>query len=446
MFALYIRVSTDLQASDKRYGLQRQRREIHEYLARIGATAGPEFVDVISGTKEQRAGLERLLDAARSGAVRCVAVSEYDRLGRNLFTSFALMAELVAAGLEIHSAIDGVFDPNSSASRRAFASRSSDADAELERITRRMYAGKLEKARSGQPVAPIRAYGHPASAATTPAQTETVKWIFHAITNMGQYVVARALNDRGIDAPKGGMWRANTIRAIIRNPVYRGQYQFGRRGDRISVPVDRVVDDATWWAANRAIDQRQRSGGRLPGARLNDFWLQRRIFCAVCGGAMSGFASANNKHHYYHCRKSLVREFKQMCSHSTYYRASDIHSAVQAQLRALLDAPENLPAMRPPAMLPSSDASKLKARLTRLTEAYLAGAIPLAEYQPERGRLEAAIRDASQQQPIPQRDGAELLAVLRSALDGGLSWPDIASAVNLRVAVGTGGALSLELG
>ncbi|HEX2863358.1 MAG TPA: recombinase family protein, partial [Deinococcales bacterium] len=124
--AAYIRVSTDRQARDDRYGYARQEAEIRAYVERAGLPplAGT-FQDAISGTRERRGGFDDLLNAGPRGAglYDLVVYSEVDRLGRNTLTAFSLLLELLKAGYQVHSAYDGRFDPADLRSRRQFAER-----------------------------------------------------------------------------------------------------------------------------------------------------------------------------------------------------------------------------------------------------------------------------------------------------------------------------------
>jgi DNA invertase Pin-like site-specific DNA recombinase len=159
-WASYARVSSDGQTGLDRYGLERQDRANDRYIRTQGHSGHvTAFRDVISGTQESREQFEKLLSAARAREVTRVVIPEIDRLARNSLVGVALLFELWDAGLEVHHAEKGMIDRNDGSSRREFLRGLVEADSELEKITKRLYHGKLEKARSGRTVFKMRAYG-----------------------------------------------------------------------------------------------------------------------------------------------------------------------------------------------------------------------------------------------------------------------------------------------
>ncbi len=445
-WASYIRVSSDKQTRDDRYGFPRQRREILEYLKPFDATNPLEFKDVISGTKESRDDFERMLKTARASGVTRVCISEYDRLGRNLFTSFALMGEMVRAGLEVHSALDGKFDPNDSKSRRDFASRSSEADSELERITRRMYGGKLEKARSGKTINPLNGYGWN-KGVINEHEKSVLEWAAREALHRGLVGICAELDARGEKPPaRGTKWHHSTLRQILRNPVYIGQYQFGRKNERITVQVPALLDLELWHTVQAALSSRTKN--TREGKRM-DFELQGRIFCAECGSYMSGYQPQKKSFKYYFCRKTLKIK-NQTCTHRTYYRAEELHDAVTSSLKNLLLSPEMLEkSLQRPA--PTKDTTierkRLTDRLGRARAAYLNGIDTLEEYTAEKTKLELAIQNIQlEPKPAPPRDTKRTHQILSEAFKSHSSLREIAKAFILTVRVGFKGKIKLEIG
>jgi len=87
--ALYARVST----SDKGQDPEMQLRELREYCQRRGFTIAGEYVDVgVSGSKDSRPELNRLMQDIRAGKIERVVCYKLDRLGRSL-THLALMLD-----------------------------------------------------------------------------------------------------------------------------------------------------------------------------------------------------------------------------------------------------------------------------------------------------------------------------------------------------------------
>jgi hypothetical protein len=149
-----------------------------------------------------------------------------------------------------------------------------------------------------------------------PAEVEVVRWLFtqYATTTTSLYRLAAELNARGVRPPKRArVWRAVTVRAILRNEVYVGVPAFGRRqfgkffrlsGGRIVpaesrriIPVERenwvvpderhepLIDQATFDVVQgRLVRNRQNTGPDPEDNRP----LRGLVTCANCGARMVG--------------------------------------------------------------------------------------------------------------------------------------------------------------
>src|SRR2546430_8442124 len=77
--AIYARVSTGDQTCDN------QLRDLHEYCRARGWTDVREFIDTgISGTKEKRPALDKLMAEVKARRVDVVVVAAFDRFGRSV--------------------------------------------------------------------------------------------------------------------------------------------------------------------------------------------------------------------------------------------------------------------------------------------------------------------------------------------------------------------------
>ncbi len=77
--AIYARVST----LDKGQDPETQLRQLREYVQRRGFDVAGEYVDYATGTNEDRANYQRLLDDVRKRKVDVVLVWRYDRFARS---------------------------------------------------------------------------------------------------------------------------------------------------------------------------------------------------------------------------------------------------------------------------------------------------------------------------------------------------------------------------
>jgi DNA invertase Pin-like site-specific DNA recombinase len=164
--ALYGRVST-LQKQDP----ELQMRELWEYAARRGWEIADEYIDRVSGSKDSRPGLNRLMADAGARKFDAVLVWKLDRFGRSLRHLVNALAELEALGVAFVSLRDNL-DLSTPAGRMLFHMIGAMAEFERSLIQERVRAG-LRHARSkgkrlGRPlvivdrarIACLRAQGH----------------------------------------------------------------------------------------------------------------------------------------------------------------------------------------------------------------------------------------------------------------------------------------------
>jgi DNA invertase Pin-like site-specific DNA recombinase len=148
--ALYARVST-LAGQDP----DMQLRELREYCQRRGLQIVEEYVDKgISGSKERRPALDRLLMSCRKRFVDAVVVYRYDRFARSLRQLVNALEEFRALGIDFISIHEGV-DTSTPNGRLIFAIFASIAEFERELIRDRVRSGlasaKAKGKRLGRP-------------------------------------------------------------------------------------------------------------------------------------------------------------------------------------------------------------------------------------------------------------------------------------------------------
>ena len=140
--ALYARVST-LNGQDP----EMQLRELREYASRRGWQISEEYVDQgISGSKESRPSLNRMMSDAHQRKVDAVLVWKIDRFGRSLKHLVNSIAELGALGVAFVSLRDNL-DLSTPSGRLMFQIIGAMAEFERSLIQERVRAG-LRNARA----------------------------------------------------------------------------------------------------------------------------------------------------------------------------------------------------------------------------------------------------------------------------------------------------------
>jgi DNA invertase Pin-like site-specific DNA recombinase len=149
--AIYARVSTSEQTADP------QLDRLREYVAArgTGTQVAVEFVDEgVSGRKDRRPALDRLMAAARRREVDAIAVVKLDRLARSVRHLTQLVGELEALGVDL-VVLDQGIDTSTPAGRLLFHVIGAIAEFETDLIRERTVAGveaaRKRGARIGRP-------------------------------------------------------------------------------------------------------------------------------------------------------------------------------------------------------------------------------------------------------------------------------------------------------
>jgi DNA invertase Pin-like site-specific DNA recombinase len=140
--ALYARVSTANGHQDP----QLQLRELREYVQRRGWMVVDEYVDTMSGSKDSRPALNRLMADASRALFEGVLVWKLDRFGRSLRHLVNALAEFEARGIDFISFRDHL-DLSTPSGRLQFAIIGAMAEFERGLIQERVRAG-LRNARA----------------------------------------------------------------------------------------------------------------------------------------------------------------------------------------------------------------------------------------------------------------------------------------------------------
>jgi len=141
--AIYARVSTANNGQDPTM----QTRELREYVEHRGWKLAGEYVDVgISGSKEKRPELDRLMADAHRRRFDCVVVWKFDRFARSVSHLLRALENFRALGIEFVSFSEQM-DTSTPAGKMVFTVLGAVAELERSLIVERVKAG-LRNARA----------------------------------------------------------------------------------------------------------------------------------------------------------------------------------------------------------------------------------------------------------------------------------------------------------
>ena len=372
--AVYARFSSDNQ---KDRSIDDQVRLCRENVERRDGTLTDELVltdYAVSGASNSRAGFDRLLGLIETRQIDLVVTESLDRLSRDLGDADRLWKLAKFHEVRLICVSDGI-DSIHDGARLQFAFKAIMSDeylADLSKKTRRGLQGAAKKgqATGGLPYGyrsqPIWNGGREPEGyeiLIDEGQAPVVIRIFDMYRDGYSILsIAKRLNDDGIDPPRASsrkhptkFWKKGTIREMVRNRSYIGQWSFGqkrwhkcpvtrRRRYRLN-PKDKVIEeyrphlriiDASLWEAVQermeAVAEKYKGGGKAgaPGARTA-YPFSGLLSCGVCGAPMvnAGGSSAV----YYRCSGAHSGG---TCANDKPVREDVLVSAALAELKRVL--------------------------------------------------------------------------------------------------------------
>jgi site-specific DNA recombinase len=448
--ALYVRVSTQQQAQAQTIAQQLDRLQRHAQQQGWEIPTTHIFRDEgYSGASLRRPGLERLRDAVASAQLDRILITAPDRLARKYVHQVLLLDELQQYGCQV----EFVERPMSQAPEDQLLLQIRGAVAEYERtlIAERLRRGRLMKYQAGTLLPwTVPPYGyvvdperprHPAGVRRQESQAAVVQDLFARYLEAGTTLhgLAKHLQAIGIASPSGKpTWNPSSIRTLLTNPTYTGQVYSGRTiatpartRQSPTHPVGRKGVSAAprppeeWVAVARipalvsaeqfaAVQHKLASNQRL-AARHNThhtYLLRTLVSCGHCQLACFGRATAEGLT-YYMCRGKSARYYsgQEARCPARLIPSGQLDALVWADLAELLTHPEALTEalqrLQSGHWLPQEWQARrdqtrkgqrhLEHHCERLTQAYLQGIIPLAEYARRRRDLDQQLEAVTHQ-------------------------------------------------
>jgi DNA invertase Pin-like site-specific DNA recombinase len=162
--AIYARVSTANNGQDPLV----QTREMKEYCPRRGWTVVDEYVDVgISGTKEKRPELDRLMSDAHSRRFDVVVVWKFDRFARSVSHLLRALETFQSLGIEFVS-LSEQLDTSTPTGKMVFTVLGAVAELERSLIVERVRAGMRNARAKGKQI------GRPPRTQLTPEDRKSI--------------------------------------------------------------------------------------------------------------------------------------------------------------------------------------------------------------------------------------------------------------------------------
>lgn len=306
----YYRYSSDAQRDAS---IEQQQEEARKYAGDHGLRIIKEYADrAVSGTRDDRAQYNLMLSESGKLKPAYLILWKTDRLSRDRYDGAIAKKILRDNGVKIIYTAESMPDGDEATeilleslyegiaasfieSHRKNVQRGMDYNAE-----RCLYNGIKLIGYHGETDRPYE---------IDPETAPIVTRIFneYADGTPMQRIVA-SLNDQGIKTSTGGNFTINSLRRILTNRSYIGEYSWGKFTTPGGMP--RIISDELFERVRLRLAANQHGGKGAkrkldPEAPIADYWLSGHLFCGKCGESMqgiSGTGKTNLIHFYYSCK------------------------------------------------------------------------------------------------------------------------------------------------
>jgi site-specific DNA recombinase len=305
---IYCRVSTKEQTQN--LSLPTQRRACEDYCRREGIEVARVFMERGESAKTaNRPELQAMLAFCRQNKklVQFVVVYNLSRFSRESGAHHALRGMFAGVGIVLRSVTEPIDESPTGRLMESFlasiAQFDNDVKAERTRVGMRtaLEAGRWTfQAPLGYRTG---ARGGP-SLVHDPEQAALVRQAFEAFDS-GRLTVAalrEQLRRKGLATRHGRPLAPQTLRTLLRNPIYCGRVEVSKWGISVAGDFDGIVSLALF----ARVQARLAGRAAVPRARTRnhpDFPLRRFVRCGECDRPMTGSWSKGRgvKYAYYHC-------------------------------------------------------------------------------------------------------------------------------------------------
>lgn len=232
----YIRVSTEQQATDDKYGVDVQRKEILSYADLNGYAIVDWKIDEVSGAKDDRPALNEILYGdITNPPFEAVIVFKNDRLARDTKLYFYYLYTLEKKNIKLLSTKEE-FSEGSEFANIYRALLQFVAEQERKNIALRTGKGRSMKAQCGGYSGGRVPYGYSVQEGVlviNPDEEKIVLRIFEE-QEKGTSMLATTeiLEKEGFKTRKGSRFQVSTIKSVLANrPLYEGMYKYGKDMD-----------------------------------------------------------------------------------------------------------------------------------------------------------------------------------------------------------------------
>lgn len=300
--AFYARVSTEEEKQLN--AIEKQIEENREVIKEKGWILIDEYIDKgITGTQaKKRNEYLRLLEDIKKDKFDIIVAKDQTRLQRNTMDWYIFLNDIVQNQKKLYLYLENVFfDPKD---KFIFGIKAMMAEEYSRDLSKKGNAAKKRRQEKGRPIITNRTWGYRnvnGEIVIDADEAQMILKIYQMFADgYGGRVAARVLREDGIRNRNGNTLSENTIREIVKNPLYKGivvmnkeHFDFEAKKTIKNPPnewiyreglVPQIVDDGLWEKANNQLNSRKTiDRTHNVGINKGNNILSSKIICGECG-------------------------------------------------------------------------------------------------------------------------------------------------------------------
>ena len=307
---IYIRVSTEDQAREG-FSLGEQEEKLRQLCSFKDFQVYKVYQDrgISAKDMEHRPGFQNMMDDMRKGKINYIVAYKLDRVTRSVRDLEQLIDELEKYNCYLICERD---DVNTSTANGRFFVRMLTvlSQLEIEVVSERTKFGMNGAIKAGHlpGKCPLSYYrDNDKVVKIDPITSEVVKRIFKMyLEGKSYYRISEIFNNEKVLYPRDKEWTEASIRTIVNNPIYVGDYIRNKTSDNESdrVVYENVVAPIITRAEWEEV-QKQKEKNKQAFSRDRVYIFYQRLYCSKCGTLMNCTSPGGKKrgYLYYRCDK-----------------------------------------------------------------------------------------------------------------------------------------------
>ncbi|MEW4368579.1 recombinase family protein [Paenibacillus kandeliae] len=340
--AIYIRVSTDMQAEDG-FSVEGQRSRLTSYAESQDWEITDFYIDDGYSAKDlKRPAMEEMLQHMKERKFDVVLVYKLDRLTRSVMDLHKLLKQFDLYSVKFKSATE-IFETTTAMGRFFITLVGAMAEWERGTISERVRFGVEQMVKEGKRPGGVMPYGYTQKGELVPEEAQLIRQAAALyMSGLGYKSVAMRLNSEG-KLRRGREWSDATVSYTLDNPFYAGTIRMGtktaagkyinsKRDERVKCVYGKGDHEAVFTEAEFEELQKYRKNKTFGGFSSSKiYWFSGVLRCGRCGASMFGRLTTKKT-----TARGIVRSQYYICSSRHHKRSCDLPIFRQVHVEKLL--------------------------------------------------------------------------------------------------------------